>query len=337
MSGDDASNRPAPRRRELSVDEYLAGIRHRDRATLARALTLVESNHAEHRALAEALLARLPSRELPAKRVGISGAPGAGKSTFVEALGVRLVRAGHSVAVLAVDPSSHVSGGSVLGDKTRMTKLAAEEAAFIRPSPAAGTLGGVAAKTRECLLVCEAAGFDVVLIETVGVGQSETLVAEMTDCFVALMIPGAGDELQGIKRGLLEHVDVIAVNKADGATREAAEIAARQLKSALETLAGRAAAPRIFTCSALLDEGIDAVWAAVEDRFQGLVSSGKLDERRRRQCLGLLWSIVEDRLKQALRESPRVNAIRDEVEREVLSGAATPEAAARRILDALGL
>jgi len=321
----------------LSVDEYLAGIKNRDRATLARALTLVESSHAEHRALAEELLARLPSREQSAMRVGITGAPGAGKSTFIEALGVRLVRQGRHVAVLAVDPSSNVSGGSVLGDKTRMTRLAAEEAAFIRPSPAAGTLGGVAARTRECLHVCEAAGFDVVLIETVGVGQSETFVAEMTDCFVALMIPGAGDELQGIKRGLLEHVDVIAVNKADGPTRDAAETAARQLKSALEMLAGREAAPCILTCSALLDEGIDSVWAAVDARFQRLVSSGKLAERRRRQCLRWLWSIVDERLKLALRESPRVSAIRDEVEREVLSGATTPEAAARRILDALGL
>src|SRR5262249_38403163 len=211
-----------PRRRELTADEYVAGARAGDMAVLARTLTLIESSSPRHQALTEEVLTRLLPHTAHSLRVGITGAPGVGKSTFIEALGLRLVGRGLRVAVLAVDPSSGISGGSILGDKTRMPWLSAEPAAYTRPSPAAGTLGGVARKTRESMLVCEAAGYQVVLIETVGVGQSETVVADMTDCFLALMLPGAGDELQGIKRGLLELVDVIAVNKADGPTRSAA-------------------------------------------------------------------------------------------------------------------
>src|SRR3954449_3040485 len=228
-----ADSLPAPRRRELTLDEYFAGVRAGDVAVLARALTLVESSSPRHQPLAEGLLTRLLPHTGAAVRVGITGVPGVGKSTFIDALGLHLVRQGLRVAVLAVDPSSSLSGGSILGDKTRMVRLATEPAAYIRPSPSAGTLGGVARKTRESILVCEAAGYNVVLIETVGAGQSETVVADMTDCFLALMLPGAGDELQGIKRGLLELVDVIAVNKADGATRPAAELAAQQYRTAL--------------------------------------------------------------------------------------------------------
>ena len=270
--------------------------------------------------------------------MGITGAPGAGKSTFIETLGLHLVRKGHHVAVLAVDPSSGISGGSILGDKTRMSGLAGEANAYIRPSPSAGTLGGVARKTRESMLVCEAAGYDVVLIETVGVGQSETMVANITDCFVALMLPGAGDELQGIKRGLLEFVDVIAVNKADGATLTAAEVAARQYDAALKALVGAAEyAPVVLTCSALAHTHIETVWNAIEHRYAKLKSGGKLLERRRRKNLSWLWSVVEDRLRHAVRNHSAVQAIRQEVEAGVLTGSITPEAGARRILEAFGL
>jgi LAO/AO transport system kinase len=308
-------------------------------AVLARALTLIESRNPQHQLQAEQLLHRLLPYTGGAIRVGITGAPGAGKSTFIEALGLQLVAAGRRVAVLAVDPSSGVSGGSILGDKTRMAGLSAAEGAFIRPSPSAGTLGGVARKTRESMLVCEAAGYDVVLIETVGVGQSETMVADMTDCFVALMLPGAGDELQGIKRGLLEYVDIIAVNKADGATRASAELAARQYVTALESLPGRRGhdPPVVMTCSALNRLRIDKVWEAVETRQTRLLASGRLEQRRQRQNLRWVWSVVEDRLRQALRQHPAVTAIRDAVECDVLSGKLLPEAAARKILAAFGV
>jgi LAO/AO transport system kinase len=270
--------------------------------------------------------------------VGITGVPGVGKSTFIESLGLHLVQRGLRVAVLAVDPSSGVSGGSILGDKTRMPRLSASPQAYIRPSPSAGTLGGVARRTRESMLVCEAAGYQVVLIETVGVGQSETVVAGMTDCFLALMLPGAGDELQGIKRGLLELVDVIAVNKADGPTREAAELAAQQYAVALQSLAGRHDdMPGVLTCSALHQEGVEGVWAAVERRLARLRVSGELAERRRRQNLGWVWDLVEDRLRQAVRTHPAVAAIRDDLERQVLAGTTPASAAARRLLEAFGI
>jgi LAO/AO transport system kinase len=307
-------------------------------AVLARALTLIESNAPRHQPLAEDLLTRLLPHTGGSIRVGITGAPGAGKSTFIEVLGLYLVGRGLRVAVLAVDPSSGISGGSILGDKTRMPRLAAEPAAYIRPSPSAGTLGGVARKTRESLLVCEAAGYHVVLIETVGVGQSETVVADLTDCFLALMLPGAGDELQGIKRGLLELVDVLAVNKADGPTREAAELAARQYRLALQSLAGREGddAPAVLTCSALHQQGVDAVWGAIERRHVRLASSDALAERRRRQNLRWLWALVEDRLRQAVFTHPAVRAVREDLERDVLAGTTPPAVAARRVLEAFG-
>ena len=328
-----------PRRRDLTVDEYVRGVLARDLTVLPRAITLVESSALHHQLLAEELLTRLLPHTGRAIRVGITGVPGVGKSTFIESLGLHLIGTGRSVAVLAVDPSSEISGGSILGDKTRMTRLAAEQNAFIRPAPAAGTLGGVARKTRESLLVCEAAGYDVVLVETVGVGQSETLVADMTDCFLALMLPGAGDELQGIKRGLLVLVDVIAVNKADGSTRAAAELAASQYELALRSLAGRseAAAPLVFTCSALFHDGVDTIWKAIERRQENLQLDGGLIERRRRQALRWMWAIVENRLRQAIREHPAVQAIRPDLERQLLAGALPPEAAARQILAAFGL
>jgi LAO/AO transport system kinase len=328
-----------PRRRPLTVDDYYTGVRASGNiAVLARALTLIESSSPRHQPLAEALLTRLLPHTGGSIRVGITGVPGVGKSTFIEALGLHLVRAGRRVAVLAVDPSSAVSGGSILGDKTRMPRLATEPAAYIRPSPAAGTLGGVARKTRESMLVCEAAGYDVVLIETVGVGQSETAVADMTDCFLALMLPGAGDELQGIKRGLLELVDVIAVNKADGVMEAAAELAAEQYRQALQSVAGRHGdPPAVLTCSALRRQRVDAVWEAIERRHARLAASGELTERRRRQNLRWLWALVEDRLRHAVRTHPAVRAIQDNLEGEVLAGTTPAAAAARRILEAFGL
>jgi LAO/AO transport system kinase len=313
-------------------------VRAGDVAILARTLTLIESSSPRHQPLAEEVLTRLLPYTGQSVRIGITGVPGVGKSTFIESFGLHLVHHGLRVAVLAVDPSSGISGGSILGDKTRMAKLSTEPAAYIRPSPSAGTLGGVARKSREAMLVCEAAGYQAVLIETVGVGQSETVVADMTDCFLALMLPGAGDELQGIKRGLLELVDVIAVNKTDGALRTAAELAAQQYRDALQSLAGRADnPPAVLTCSALHGEGVDSVWEIIERRQQRLKATGQLAERRRRQNLRWLWALVEDQLRQAVRTHPAVRTIRDELERDVLVGTTPAATAARRILEAFGI
>jgi LAO/AO transport system kinase len=324
------------RRRTLSLDEYFAGVRARDLATVARALTLVESSNPRHQLLAEELLTRLMPHTGGAIRVGITGTPGSGKSTFIESLGMHLVGGGHRVAVLAIDPSSGITGGSILGDKTRMANLAAHPDAYIRPSPSAGTLGGVARKTRESLLVCEAADYDVVLIETVGVGQSETYVDDMTDAFVALVTPGQGDELQGIKRGLLEVVDFLVVNKADGATKHAAEVCARQYRNALESLAGRGpeGAPQVFTTSALYHHGVDTVWDAVAARHSAMQSDGRLTDRRQKQNLRWLWSIVEDRLRQSLYSHSQVQTIRAALEQKVLTGELPVESAARQFLEA---
>jgi LAO/AO transport system kinase len=336
---DRAPDKSHPRRKTLTVDDYFAGVRAGNVAVLARALTLVESRNPRHQALAETLITRLLSYSGQSIRVGISGTPGAGKSTFIEALGLHLVRGGKRVAVLAVDPSSSITGGSILGDKTRMAKLSAEPNAYIRPSPSAGTLGGVAGKTRENMLVCEAAGYDAVLIETVGVGQSESMVAQMSDCFLAILLPGAGDDLQGIKRGLLELVDVIAVNKAEGANRAAAESAAQQYRTALHLLSERASedAPVVLTCSALEHEGIDAVWAAIEQKVSGRQLTGELTRRRQRQELDWLWAVVEEHARRAIHIAPRVMAIKAALEGDVLAGRMPAEVAARQILDAFGL
>jgi len=342
-----AHDDPTPRalRRDLTVDQYFAGVRARDLAILSRALTLVESANAQHQLLAEELLNRLMPHTGGAIRVGISGTPGSGKSTFIEALGTQLVGtqldgAGHRVAVLAIDPSSGVTGGSILGDKTRMAGLAADPNAYIRPSPSAGTLGGVARKTRESMLVCEAAGYDIILIETVGVGQSETYVADMTDSFVALTTPGQGDELQGIKRGLLEVVDFLVINKADGENKQPAELAARQYRTALESIAGRGpegtsdGAPQVFTCSALHHEGVDQVWTAIAARHAAMQQDGRLTDRRQKQNLRWLWSIIEDRLRQSLYAHPKVQTLRAALEQKVLTGELPVESAARQLLDA---
>jgi LAO/AO transport system kinase len=318
----------------IDVEQLARGVLSGRRRELAKAITLVESTRTDHQDLAQHLLERLLPHTGKALRVGVSGVPGVGKSTFIETLGLYLVGRQQRVAVLAVDPSSAVSGGSILGDKTRMPRLAATPEAFIRPSPAAGALGGVARHTREAMLLCEAAGHSVVLVETVGVGQSEHAVASMVDTFVLLGLAGAGDELQGIKRGILELVDIIAINKADGDNIPRAERAAAEYRSALRLLRGADApwAPRVLTVSALRETGIDALWAAVEEHRCWLEIDGRLEDNRRRQGRSWLWSLVREGLEAALVGCAPVAEAVPDVERDVVSGRITPTEGARRLL-----
>src|SRR4051794_35723972 len=278
-------------------------LRAGDRASLARAITLVESKRADHQEAAHRLVQQLIAETGKTTRVGITGSPGVGKSSTIDALGTYLTGKGHKVAVLAVDPSSTRTGGSILGDKTRMARLANDERAFIRPSPAAGTLGGVAAKTRETMLLCEAAGFDVILVETVGVGQSETAVADLTDFFLVLMLPGAGDELQGIKKGILELADMIAVNKADaGEGERRANAAASEYRAALHILTPPSATwtPPVVTISGLNNTRLDAMWQKVVDHREKLTATGEIAKRRREQDVKWMWALVHERLHQRL-------------------------------------
>jgi LAO/AO transport system kinase len=320
------------------MEDYVQGVREGSTSWIARAITLVESTRADHRELAQRMLVELTPLAGKARRVGISGAPGAGKSTFVDALGVRLTAQGHRVAVLAVDPSSTRTGGSILGDKTRMTRLAADPHAFIRPSPTSGTLGGVTKATREAMVVVEAAGYDVVLVETVGVGQSETAVAGMVDTFLLLSLARTGDQLQGIKKGVLELADVIAVNKADGPHEMDARKAARELAGALRLLRSGETAWQtpVLTCSGLEGTGLDELWRQVVRHQDTLEASGELAARRVRQQVAWTWTLVRDRLLAALHDHPDVRAITAEVEREVLDGSLTPSLAADRVLAAFG-
>jgi LAO/AO transport system kinase len=320
---------------ESDLDELTQGIRGGDRAALGRAITLVESTTPEDRRLAQKLLTEILPETGGARRIGISGVPGVGKSTFIEQLGLRLVEDGHSVAVLAVDPSSSISKGSILGDKTRMAKLAASERAFIRPSPTGGSLGGVAAKTREAILVCEAAGYDVILVETVGVGQSEIAVAEMVDFFLVLKLAGAGDELQGIKRGILELADLIAINKADGDNLAPAELARAEFDRALGILRTEDDwKPRVVTSSGKTGSGLDEIWAIIREHHDLLSANGKLDQRRQRQLLDWMWSLVDEGLRAAVRDHPEVAETLAALEDDVLNGRATPTSAAEKILNA---
>jgi LAO/AO transport system kinase len=317
--------------------DLVSGVRSGNRASIARAITLVESRRPDHRAQAQELLVALLPSTGNAQRVGVTGVPGVGKSTFIDQLGVDLISSGHRVAVLAVDPSSGRTGGSILGDKTRMTRLAASEDAFVRPSPAAGTLGGVARATRETMLVMEAAGYDVVLVETVGVGQSEYVVASMVDTFLFLTLARTGDQLQGMKRGILELADVIAVNKADGEHSLDSQKAARELSGALRMLRGSESdwqAP-VVTCSALHDEGLDNVWRHVQRHRDWLVSEGAFEGKRRRQLVDWTRAMVRDRLLGRL-ETPSVRPVVQEAEAAVLAGEMTPDQAAEKILGALG-
>jgi LAO/AO transport system kinase len=319
--------------RPPAVDELAAGVRAGRRAAVARAITLVESTRPDHRAQAQKLLRELIPISGNASRVGITGVPGVGKSTFIDALGIGLIEAGHRVAVLAVDPSSGRTGGSILGDKTRMARLANADAAFIRPSPSAGTLGGVARATREAMVVVEAAGYDVVLVETVGVGQSEYVVAGMVDTFLFLTLARTGDSLQGIKRGILELADVIAVNKADGDNALESQKAARELSAALHFLRSADDAWRVpvLTCSALTNTGLDEVWRQVERHRAWLESDGRLELKRRAQLVDWTRSMVRDRLLARL-ETPEVRDDVRRIEAEVLAAALTPEQAAEAIL-----
>ncbi|MCW2795980.1 methylmalonyl Co-A mutase-associated GTPase MeaB [Nocardioides sp.] len=318
------------------VPALVAGIRAGKRAAVSQAITLVESSKPEHRAEARDLLTELSGLEqdAPAVRVGISGVPGVGKSTFIEALGSRLTADGHRVGVLAVDPSSIRTGGSVLGDKTRMARLSVDPDAFIRPSPAAGTLGGVARATVQAMSVLEAASYDVVLVETVGVGQSEVTVAGMVDTFLFLTLARTGDQLQGIKKGLLEIADVIAVNKADGDREQEARAAARELAGALRLVRAPGEwAPPVVTCSGLYDVGVDDLWQRVLEHREHLGRDG-LAAKRSRQQLDFTWALVRDELDQRLRHSPGVKAIREQVRDEVLAGELPATVAADRILAA---
>lgn len=329
-------NKPnSRRRRNLSVDDMASGVEQGDRAILGRAITLIESNNPVHQATAAELVSRLMPRTGKAHRVGITGVPGVGKSTFIETLGCNLTEAGHNVAVLAVDPSSSITGGSVLGDKTRMARLSTDPRAFIRPSPAAGTLGGVARKTRETMLLCEAAGYDVVLIETVGVGQSETVVADMTDFFLALMLPGAGDELQGIKRGILEIADMIAVNKADGDNENPAKRAAREYQNALHYMAPKSEHWQVpvVTCAGQANIGVKELWGKIEQHRDVMKQAGELQARRERQLMHWMWDMVRDQLQSALRNNESVKKLLPAVEKDVAAHRMAPTAAAQHILD----
>ncbi|MDJ0947925.1 MAG: methylmalonyl Co-A mutase-associated GTPase MeaB [Alphaproteobacteria bacterium] len=306
-----------------------------DRRALARAITRIESTRADHHAEATAFLETVLPRTGRSVRLAISGVPGVGKSTFIEAFGLHIIGQGHRVAVLAVDPSSKRSGGSILGDKTRMEELARHPDAFIRPSPTGGTLGGVARRTREAMLACEAAGFDVIIVETVGVGQSETTVAEMVDMFLLLLHPGGGDDLQGIKRGIVELADLVLVNKADGEMKQVAGRTAADYKNALHLLHARSAhwQPQVKLCSAVTGEGIAEAWTTVEAYMTALSAAGEIEARRAEQAKSWMWNEVSDRLIAALDAHPQAQARRADLEARVRSGQMTPTAAAQALLE----
>ena len=318
----------------MDPETYIEGVCSGDRRLLAKTITLVESTRPEHRRLAQQVIDGLLAHGGKAIRLGITGVPGVGKSTFIESLGMMLIEKGHRVAVLAVDPSSKRSGGSIMADKTRMERLSVAPQAFIRPSPAGTTLGGVARMTRETMIVCEAAGFDVVIVETVGVGQSETTVASMVDFFLVLMLAGAGDELQGIKKGVLELADAVAVNKADGDNVEKARKAAKAYEIALHLLnpATPTWYPPVLTCSALTLEGVDKIWETVCEHRRRLSATGELEEKRRSQALQWMWSLVEDGLKERFFNHPAVRDRLESISTEVKKGLKAPTVAAQELL-----
>jgi len=329
------------RRLPVSADAaaLARGVRAGERATIARAITLVESRRSDHQKMARRLVQDVLPATGNAVRVGITGAPGVGKSTTIDALGIYLTEKNHKVAVLAVDPSSARSGGSILADKTRMGRLGADPNAFVRPSPASGTLGGVAAKTRESLLICEAAGYDVVLVETIGTGQSETMVADMTDFFLVLMLPGAGDELQGLKKGIVELADMIAINKADGDNIKRAKAAAAEYRAALHILTPRSSnwSPPVVTYSARTGDGIAELWGAVLDHRGRLTAGGELAERRREQQVKWMWAMLEDRVFARLRTDAALRAKLPRLEAAVGEGRMSAAMAVDEIVAALGV
>ena len=331
------SARPSPRIPDPTA--LAQGILASDRAVVARAITLIESRRTDHQAAARQLVQELLPHTGKAVRVGITGVPGVGKSTTIDGLGTFLTGKGHKVAVLAVDPSSARTGGSILADKTRMARLASDPQAFVRPSPGGGTLGGVAAKTRETMLVCEAAGYDVVLVETIGTGQSETAVADMTDFFLLLMLPGAGDEMQGLKKGVVELADMIAINKADGDNISRAMAAAAEYRAALHILSPRSAhwSPPVVTYSALTVNGIAEIWATILQHRERAEATGEFAARRREQQVKWMWAMLDDRLHARLRSDPSVRAKLPRLEAAVAQGKLSPAVAVDEIATLLEL
>ena len=319
----------------IKIQNIAEGVRAGNVRALAKAITLIESRNLDHSLAATTLLDELLPATGNSIRIGISGVPGAGKSTFIEAFGMALIGQGHKVAVLAVDPSSQLSGGSILGDKTRMEELARDTNAFIRPSPASGTLGGVARKTRETMLICEAAGYDVIIVETVGVGQSEITVASMVDFFLLLQLPNAGDELQGIKRGVMEIADAIVVNKAEGDNRPRAELARQQYVNSLHMLKPKSLNWQVpaLLCSALHNQGITEVWSTIKAFRTAMQESGELEEKRKLQASDWMWTLLMDDLKEMFLRDPNVEGMLQQVQEAVATGATTPGAASRRLLE----
>ncbi|MAI13507.1 MAG: methylmalonyl Co-A mutase-associated GTPase MeaB [Rhodospirillaceae bacterium] len=325
-------------RQRLSVSNYVDGVLNCDRALLAQAITLIESLNDDHRATADAVLNELLIQKQDSIRIGITGVPGVGKSTFIESFGKQLTSLDHKVAVLAVDPTSSRTGGSILGDKTRMQELSRDKNAFIRPSPTSGTLGGVTRVTRETIVLCEAAGFDVILVETVGVGQSEIMVSQMVDFFLALMLPGAGDELQGIKKGILEIADMIAVNKADGEMKNAANRAVMEYQHALDILNPKSAnwKPRSLSCSAFTGDGLAAIWETICDYKRLLKDAGEWQEKRKSQQVEWMWAIIRERILSKIETNEKVQSLVPQLELQVAESKLTPALAALEILTVVG-
>jgi len=338
-SGASTAAPPTRRRATLSTDDYVRGVLARDPGVIGRAITLVESNALAHRQQAQAVLAQLLPHTGRARRVGLTGIPGAGKSTFIEAFGLRLIEQGHRVAVLAIDPSSAVTGGSILADKVRMEKLGRDPRAFIRPSPSGGSLGGVTRKTREAILVCEASGYDVVLVETVGVGQNEVAVRAMVDAFVVLMIAGAGDEMQGIKKGVIEMADLLVINKADGDNLPRCVGALAEMRRVLHYLrpATEGWSTQAQTASARTGDGVAEVWTTVEAFFAAGEASGAIARRRREQAVAWMHAIIEERLRDGFYGNAAVRDRRDGIERSVADGRLAPLRGALELLQVGGV
>jgi len=317
-----------------NINSYINGIRGGDRRTLSKAITLIESSLPGEQKVSGDLLEALLPFTGNAVRLGITGVPGVGKSTFIEALGMYLIGQGLTLAVLAVDPSSSRTGGSIMADKTRMELLSSQSNAFIRPSPSGGTLGGVAGKTREAMLICEAAGYDVIIVETVGVGQSETAVASMVDFFLVLMLAGAGDELQGIKKGVLEIADAVVINKADGDNMKQAERARKEYENALHLLrpSSRIWSPPVMTCSAIEAAGIAEIWSIVMSHREKLTTSGEMDKKRKQQAVDWMWSLVDEALRFRFQKDEAVKNALPEITKNIENGSITPTSAANRLL-----